>query len=195
MKPKLIGICGGTCSGKTTLVNELAKDLGSEICMISFDEYFVGMGKLKGQVVDDWESPTLYEYDRFLKDLEMLSKGNKVEIICHSRESTKLGIKKKLIEPKQYTIVEGFLIFHDPSARNIFNTKIFVDLDEDEMIRRRLARSEGSSNWNDPEYITKRLLPGHRKYVLPQRKYADIVLNGSESTSVLKQKIKGVFKS
>jgi len=86
-----------------------------------------------------------------------------------------------VIVPKPFTFIEGFLIFHDPVARDVFDARIFIELPEEVIIKRRLARSEGTSRWDDPDYIANRLIPGHKKYVEPQRKYADLVIDGRQS--------------
>ena len=66
-----------------------------------------------------------------------------------------------------------------------FDKRLFLDLDEKEMVRRRLDRSEGTSLWDSPEYIKNKLIPGRRRYVLGQKKYADLVLDASDSPQVL----------
>ncbi len=186
---QLIGIAGGSCSGKTTLVEELIIRLGESLEVISFDDYFVGTQALEGLVVDDWESPTLYHMDRFVEDLTSLKAGRSVRIACRSRESVARGISERVVEPKLFIIVEGFLIFHEPAVRPLFDRKFFTDLPEDEIIRRRLARIQGTSGWDDQGYITEKLIPGHRRLVLPQRELADVVLDGTLTTSLLADRV------
>lgn len=186
---QLVGIAGGSCSGKTTLVKELVTRLGPGLEVISFDDYFVGTQALKGRGIEDWESPRLYHMDRFVDDLAGLKAGHGVNIACRSRESVARGIISRVIEPKPLVIVEGFLIFHEPAARALFDRKFFVDLPEDEIVRRRLARIQGTSGWDDPTYIADKLLPGHRNLVVPQQNYADTILDGMLTTTQLADQV------
>ncbi len=176
----LIGIAGGSCSGKTTLANELEAKLSDKVVRLSFDDYFVGLEMLRGIQVDDWESPTLYDWQRFISDLKRLRVGNSIMIGCNSRESVEKGVRSKLIIPRRFTLVEGFLIFHDPEARKCFDKRIFVDISEEELIRRRLSRIKGSEGWDDPEYIKNKLIPGHKRYVLPQKEHGQLVIDGTQ---------------
>jgi uridine kinase len=177
----IIGIAGGSCSGKTTILKELRARLGDDMATLSFDEYFVGTAKLEGKEIDDWESPSLYNYQDFIADLKQLKAGKPITITPNSRESSKAGIRQLAISPHRYTIVEGFLIFHSPEARELFNKRIFIELPEDEIIRRRLARAEGTSRWDSPDYINNRLIPGHKRYVEPQKESADLIVDGLQS--------------
>ncbi|MBI2798128.1 hypothetical protein HYX70_02370 [Candidatus Saccharibacteria bacterium] len=178
----IIGIAGGSCSGKTTLIEEIQKRLGDEFSGLSFDDYFVGEENLP-EVVEDWENPSLYRYDEFITDLKSLRQGKTIHLRTKSRESTASGVTSKQLDPNKFTFIEGFLIFYDPAAVKLFDKKVFIDLPEEQIVQRRLDRSDGVSRWDLPEYINKRLIPGHRNYVQPQSKLADIVVNGEWPTS------------
>ncbi len=185
----LVGICGGSCSGKTTLVKELQIRLFDKISVVSFDDYFLGKEKLDYKKITDWESPALYDYKKFIEDLNKLREGKEVRFASHSRESSELGVKERVIFPKALTVVEGFLIFHHPVARSLFDKKIYIDLPEEEIIKRRISRRKNNSHWDSPTYIKNMLIPGHRRYVLPQKKFADLILDGREPIRSLVKKI------
>lgn len=176
----IIGIAGGSCTGKTTLLKELETRLGDDFASILFDDYFIGTENIKEEVTD-WESPSLYRYNSFVDDLKVLKKGKPIKIVTKSRESTDLGIRMKLVRPKKYTVIEGFLIYWDVAARELFDKRIFITLPEDEIIRRRLARSKGTSRWDAPDYINNKLIPGHRKYVEPQKEFSHLTIDGRKT--------------
>lgn len=176
---KLIGIAGGTCSGKTTLLEGLVNKFGDKISVLSFDEYFIGSDLYELDEITNFEDPKLYNFDGFIRDLKLIKAGRPVTIRANSRESAEKGIKQKIVGNKPMVIVEGWLIYHNFAARNMFDKKIFIDLPDEEIIKRRYARTKGSKHWDDHEYIHNKILPGHRKYVEPQKAYASLVLDGT----------------
>lgn len=195
-KPRIIGIVGGSCSGKTTLVTELKNRLTDSAETLSIDEYFIGSKRAEELGITDWESPDLYEIDRFIADLSKVRMGKVVTIPAKSRESAQvMGDTQKVIRPQDIILVEGFLIFIDERSRDLFDTKIFIDLPEEEVVRRRLNRSNGTSKWDDPEYIKNQLMPATRKYVGPQKQYADLVLDGTRPTSELAVQVMDFIKN
>jgi uridine kinase len=186
----LVGICGGSCSGKTTLVKELQVKLLDKISVVSFDDYFLGKEMFDFEKITDWESPSLYDYNKFIDDLKRLRKGQAIRFECHSRESDNAKVKERIVFPKALTLIEGFLIYRHPVARNLFDKRIFVELPEEEMLKRRIASREGNKYWDNLGYIRTKFLEGQRRFVFPQKKYADLVIDGSEPIGVLVEKIK-----
>lgn len=176
---KLIGIAGGTCSGKTTLLRNLGNKLGDDIATLTFDEYFIGSDLYNLDDITNFENPELYDYKAFVSDLEKLKSGKSLTIRSNSRESSEAGVKQKTVVAKPLVIVEGFLIFHYPEARELFDQKIFVDLPDGEILQRRFARTKGTRHWDSRDYIQNKILPYHHKYVMPQKIHADVVLSGS----------------
>lgn len=185
----LVGICGASCSGKTSLVKELQERLLDKISVVSFDDYFLGEEKLDYENIIDWESPVLYDYKKFIGDLNKLKKGKEIRFASHSRESDERGVKERAISPKALTIIEGFLIFYQPEARSVFDKKIFIELPEEEILRRRLERRKSDENWDNLKYLTTKFLEGQKDYVFPQKKYADLILDGREPVESLAQKL------
>ncbi len=182
MKTKLVGIAGSSCSGKTTLLSSLESTLGKQIATLSFDEYFIGNTKYDIDKITNFERPELYNFDKFLADLRLLKSGTDLTIATNSRESQQLGQNSTKVVSRPIIFVEGFLIFYTKEARDLFETKVYIDLEDDEILRRRFARSVGTSHWDSKKYIQDKLIPYHYKYVFPQRRYADVLLNGHETT-------------
>jgi uridine kinase len=160
----IIGLCGVSCGGKTTVLAKLREGLGEGVSVISFDDYYIETSKMVDQGVS-LESPDHYQYDHFVRDL-----------------------KKMRTEGAGVTLVEGFLIFQDEEARSCYDAKIFIDLPEDVIRQRRISRKRGSES-DTLEYINNELIPGQREYVYPQKKFADIILDGRKSVTELAEVI------
>lgn len=183
----LIGIAAPTCAGKTSLLDALKIQLGDQMSVVNFDNYdrfFPGSERLKQQrqnpTIINWEDPALFNYQRFIPDLKRLRKGLPIKTHPYSRESEQKGEQVKMTEAREYTIVEGIFVLHYPAARALYDLTYYVDIPEDVMIERRIARSEGSLNPCDqPVYIKGVMVEGTRKYVAPQKGYADKVLDGT----------------
>lgn len=182
---KLIGIAGGTCSGKTTLARGVKQRLGSDVAVLSFDEYFIGMERPDIDEIQNFEDPELYDHEQFVHDLQALRLGRALSIAARSGESTRQGIQSITIPANKTVIVEGWLTLYFPEARKLFDTTFFVDIPEDVMIARRFARSQGARRWDSPGYIQTMIIPGHRQYVMPQKPCADMVLDGTAPEQTL----------
>ncbi len=182
---KIIGLAGASCSGKTTLERNLITLLEDELAIFPFDDMFIGRPALQGVKVDNWESPTLYRWDDFLHGVSELKLGNAVTIKANSRESKDAGIDTRVIEPRSFVIVIGFLALHDERIRAFYDEMIFIELPEEEIIRRRKARANPDSPWDSDEYINNSLIPGHHRYVEPQKEFADYVVDGTLPPDVL----------
>lgn len=178
---EIIGLCGGSCSGKSTIVNGLASKI-KDLTVIHFDDFFIGKDKLENQTIKNWEDPKLYRLDDYNDTLRRLKENQNIKIESNSRESKHEGVKTRIIKPSAHVIVEGFLTFYIPESRKYFDKKIFLDMPEEEIIRRRYERMERGGGQYSDEYIRKTLIEEHRKNVLPQKQYADLIVDAMKST-------------
>jgi uridine kinase len=128
----------------------------------------------------DWEDPAVYRWDAYEEHLRALKSGKPANIIAHSRESRESGITHKRIAPREFVVSAGVLALHYAHIRNLFTTTIYLDIDEQELTRRRLARGEHDIGpWNELPYIEGNLLPKHRALVVPQKAHAQYVLDAT----------------
>lgn len=182
--PICIGIAGSSCSGKTTLQHRLLQELGEDqLAIISFDDFFKGVEALHGgRGIYSWESPRLFRRRDYAQTMTSLKEGRPARFATHSFDSVQAGITEKTIEPRRFIVAAGFLALHWPEVTSLFDASIFIDLPEEVMVERRLARAvqRQSTSWEDERYMEKALIPGNRKYVLPQREYADYAIDGME---------------
>lgn len=175
---RFIGIAGGSCSGKTILSNNLSARLGSDLTLFSFDDMFVGMAAVVGKGITDWGSPYLYRWNDFLSCLRELKAGRPVTILANESRERKTP-EKLYIQPCPSVVVYGFLALHSPEVRKLFDTTIYLDLPEAEIIRRRLDRALPDDPWDGVDYVTGGLIAGHRRYVVPQRAFAEHILDAT----------------
>lgn len=178
----IIGIAGGTGSGKTTVVrqimNELPKD---EVAVISQDSYYRETTELsyEERSLINFDHPHALDFDLLAQHLATLKEGNAIaqpvySFITHNRTSDVL-----LTHPRKVIIVEGILILSDPALRNLFDIKIFVHADHDERLIRRLKR-DMAERGRDLEEVLQRyqstLKPMHEQFIEPTKAYADIII-------------------
>jgi uridine kinase len=167
MEKKIIGICGVSCSGKSTLVKELKKYLPDDVDYVCFDDYYIRSRDLPDKSIS-WEDPRHYKMREFIDDLKRLKRLD-----------------------KQLVIVEGFLILFDKNARKLFDQTIFIDLPEQIMINRRLKRRREGDTVTS---ILSTFILGQREFVYSQKELADIVLSGSNSPQKLAREVFSIIK-
>lgn len=185
-EPIIIGISGGSCSGKTTLGMRLREEFLDKALLLPFDSYMDDRVDIKK--ISSFEEPELYDFRRFVADLSTLRRGASIELVYNAHD-VQGSLETLLIPPKPIIICEGFLIFHDLEARNMVEHRYFIDVPDSVLSSRRQQRRELNNYWNEPEYIDRVLIPAHHQYVLPQRNYAHQVLDGRLPRETLFQQL------
>ena len=183
LSPMLIGIAGGTGSGKSTFATGLKKLFPNEITIISYDNYYKPQDHLSmdERVKTNYDCPDALDTDLLVKHLRLLQCGKAVEVpnydFCiHTRRE-----EFTLVEPTPVIVVDGILTFHDERMREMFDIKIFVDADADERILRRIVR-DTRERGRTLESVIKQYLttvkPMHDAFVEPYKRYADVIVPG-----------------
>lgn len=178
----IIGVAGGTGSGKSTFTNRLKDAFGDKITVIYHDNYYKRRDDIPFEERKklNYDSPDAFETDLLIKHLKALKNGESVlcpvyDFTVHNRSD-----RTVLIEPSDVIVVEGILVLCDTTLRSMFDIKIFVDTDADERILRRVIR-DVKERGRDVEGIAEQYLttvkPMHYIYVEPTRSLADIVIN------------------
>ena len=177
----VIGIAGGSGSGKTILLNNIIATFGPAITVLSHDNYYKRHDELtyEERCKVNYDEPAALETDLMVRQLEQLRRGE--EILCpvydftvHNRSDETI-----LVKPERVIIVEGMLIFENKQLRDLMDIKIFVDTDADIRICRRIKRDVNKRGRSLESVITQyqeTVKPMHEKYVEPSKKYADIVV-------------------
>ena len=181
MSAIIIGIAGGTGSGKTTLTRHLKDHFGPEVTVIGHDSYYRRQeGKTyEERALQNYDHPDAFETGLLVRHLRELREGRSIQCPVYSYVDHNRTDKTTEIFPTKVLIVEGILIFQDPVLREMFDIKIFVETDADERILRRCLRDVEERGRTLRSVVTQYLTtvkPMHEQYVEPSRKYADIIV-------------------
>lgn len=187
----IIGIAGGTGSGKTTLTKQLKNTFQDKVSVVYHDNYYIrNDGKtLEERKKLNYDSPYTFETALMIEQLKQLKEGKAVECPTYDYTVHNRTDITETILPADVIIVEGILVLQNEELRNLMDIKIFVDTDADERIMRRIAR-DMSQRGRDIDSIMNQyrttVKPMHEKYVEPSKKYADIiVVGGGENATAL----------
>ncbi len=201
MKTTIIGIAGGTGSGKSTFTNRLKNFFGEDITVIYHDNYYrphddIPFEERKGI---NYDHPASLETDLLVRDLQALKQGESIHCPVYDFTQHTRSDKTVTVHPSQVIVVEGILILQDERLRDLFDIKIFVEADADERILRRVLR-DMNERGRDLENIIEQYLmtvkPMHYLYVEPTKNVADIVMNSGRNDvafDVIKRKIQDLL--
>ena len=177
----VIGIAGGTGSGKTTLMDNLVKRFGDDVTVLSHDNYYRRRDDmtLEERKLVNYDEPAALETDLMVHHLDKLRHGEAIECPVYDFTRHNRSDKTITIEPKRVIIVEGILIFEDEGLRELMDIRIFVDTDADVRLGRRILRDveeRGRTLQSVLEQYQTTVKPMHEMYVEPSKKYAHLVV-------------------
>ena len=181
MKPLIIGIAGGTGSGKTTLVNRLLEQFGEDISVLPHDSYYAAHHELtlEERQALNYDHPASFDTHRMIQDLRDLKAGKAVQCPVYDYTIHDRSGETMEVRPTKVIIVEGILIFADEELASEMDIKIFVDTDADERILRRIlrdVRERGRTLESVVEQYLTTVKPMHEQYVEPSKRRADIIM-------------------
>ena len=180
MSTLLIGIAGGTGSGKTTLTEHLSNHFGTDISVVHHDNYYKRQDcSYEERCRTNYDHPDAFDTQRMIDDLKALKRGESIscpvyDFTIHNRTDETITVT-----PTRVVIVEGILIFQNAALRELLDIKIFVETDADVRILRRALRDVEERGRSLESVIRQYLTtvkPMHEQFVEPTRKYADIVV-------------------
>ncbi len=185
--PYLIGISGGSGSGKTSFLNGLKECLDpDQACFISFDDYYKPREDQKkdAEGVSNFDLPESMEVEAIVKDLESLTQGKSIKRLEYVFNNENATPEELIIKPAKVIIVEGLFIYHYPTLKERFDLKLFVDADDELKIIRRIKRDKEERNYplEDVLYRYKNhVIPSYRQFIEPYVKEMDIIINNNHS--------------
>ena len=177
----VIGIAGGTGSGKTTLMKNLIERFGDVVTVLSHDNYYRCLDHLtfEERTKVNYDQPAALETDLMARHLDELRHGNAIDCPIYDFTQHNRAAETLRIKPTQVIIVEGILIFENQELRDLMDIKIFVDTDADVRLCRRIKRDVEKRGRSLESVLTQyqtTVKPMHEKYVEPSKKYADLVV-------------------
>jgi uridine kinase len=200
MDTMIIGIAGGTGSGKTTLTRKLVETFGDDVSVIYHDNYYKRLDHLsyEERCKVNYDHPDSFETDLMVEDLKLLAAGHTISCPVYDYTAHNRSDKTVEVQPAKVIIVEGILIFEHKALRDLMDIKIFVDTDADVRILRRILRDVKERGRTLDSVIGQYLTtvkPMHEQFVQPSRQFADlVVLEGGHNLvalDMIEQRIRG----
>lgn len=177
----IIGVAGGSASGKTTVANRLKEEFKESVQLISHDYYYKAHDDMPFEEREklNYDHPNAFETERLIADIKELKAGNAIYHPVYDYTIHNRAKETVLVTPAKVIIIEGFLIFENPELRDLMDIRIFVDTDADERIIRRIVRDveeRGRSLESVINQYINTVKPMHEQFVEPTKKYADIIV-------------------
>jgi len=195
----IIGIAGGTGSGKTTVVHQIMNELPeTEVGIISQDSYYKENSNLSfdERALINFDHPRAIDFDLLVNHLKELKAGNNIDqpvysFVTHNRTDYTI-----YTHPRKVMIVEGILILAHPELRDLFDVKIFVHADSDERLIRRLKRDIAERGRDIDEVLNRyqnTLKPMHQQFIEPTKAFADIIIPNDKYNTVAIDVVRAVI--
>lgn len=181
-KPLVIGVAGGSGSGKTTVVEQIVNEIGADsILLIQHDFYYRDLAHLpfEERIVMNFDHPASLESELMIRHLDALLKGYTIELPQYDFAAHTRKKETRIVEPKNVILIDGILIFSEPELLNRMDVKIFVDTDDDVRLLRRLKRDileRGRNVSGVLDQYEKHVRPMHLEFVEPSKRYADLII-------------------
>ncbi len=177
----IVGVAGGTGSGKTTFAKALSKLVPTQAVIITQDSYYASFSELsfEERVKINYDHPDSFEDSLLIEHLKALRRGESIEVPVYDFAAYTRSQDVIMVEPVPIVIVEGILVLANPELRRLFDLKIFVDNDPDVRVLRRLIRDvkeRGRTLDSVQTQYLKTVKPMHEAYVEPSKKYADLIV-------------------
>jgi uridine kinase len=189
MKPLVIGIAGGSGSGKSTVARNVAAALAdASVAFIDMDAYYLDHGHLplEERKKVNWDHPNAFDWDHLVSQLARLAGGDPIDkpvydFVSHARSSETVRIP-----PADVIVIDGILLFVDARVRELCDVKVFVDADADVRLIRRIRRDMNKRGRPLPEILEQYLgtvQPMHNEFVEPSKRYSDVIVpRGGQNT-------------
>lgn len=198
-KSLIIGVGGGSGSGKTTVVNKILEGIGEDnILLIQHDSYYRDLSHLplEERMKQNFDHPSSLETELMIRHVEALKGGYQVEIPVYDFAAHTRAKETIKVSPKRIILLDGILIFTEPELREKMDIKLFVDTDDDVRLLRRIKRDimeRGRDLEGVMNQYEKYVRPMHLEFVEPSKRYADIIIpRGGENLIALEMVIASI---
>ena len=195
MKPLIIGIAGGTGSGKSTVARNVAQALAtSSVAFIDMDGYYLNFSLLpiEERRRINWDHPNAFDWELLLAQLHELAEGRAIEKPVYDFVTHTRGARSVHVPPAEVVVIDGILLFVDPRVRALCDVKIFVDADADIRLIRRIQRDMAKRGRPLKEILEQYLStvqPMHLEFVEPSKRYADVIVPGGGHNQIANEMI------
>lgn len=185
----IIGVAGGTGSGKTTLANELAREFKEDLTVLSHDDYYRAQHELsyEERAALNYDHPGAYETELLVRHLQSLRVGREIHVPVYDFAQYDRTERVRVVQPTPVILVEGIMIFGDDALRSLLDIKVFVDAPADVRFLRRALRDvdeRGRTLQSVAKQYLATVRPMHERFVEPSKRHADIIVSSERSTTV-----------
>jgi uridine kinase len=186
----IIGICGGTGSGKTTIARAIVDSVGARnVILIEQDSYYKNLADmpLDERHQANFDHPEAIDFDILIGHIKRLKEGESIEMPLYDMVTHTRRNETETFEPKPVVIVEGILIFAEPRILSLLDVRVFVDTPDDLRLMRRLRRDiteRGRSFERTLDQYERTIRPMHFEFVEPSKRHADIIIPDGSNTGV-----------
>lgn len=199
-KPYIIGITGGSASGKTHFLRKLEKEFGKDLCIISQDDYYkpIENQPLDSNGVENFDTPDSIDLESFAKDIKKIISGEEVLRKEYTFNNPSLNPKTIIYKPAPVIIAEGIFILHHPAIYSILDLSIFLDVPENLKLKRRIVRDQTERGYdlNDVLYrYENHVSPTFENYIKPFKNKADIIIPNTKEFSRAIEVLTGFLKN
>jgi len=177
----IVGIAGGSASGKTTVVNKVKKFFGDNITVIGHDNYYKAHDEMtyEERTQLNYDHPNAFDTERMIEDVKSIKEGRAVDIPVYDYSIHNRSKETIHIEPQRVVILEGILLLYDARLRELMDVKIFVDAPADERLVRRIRRDMAERDRSLQSVLSQyqdTVRPMHEQFVEPTKAYADVII-------------------
>ncbi len=179
--PFLIGVAGGTCSGKTTVSERLTELAGEDaVALIKQDSYYVDTPELPlaRRAMLNYDHPDSFDWQLLHQHLAALTAGSAIPVPVYDYVNHRRSNEVRIVHPARIVVVDGILVLYDPALRERFDLRVYVDTEADLRFIRRLQR-DVAERGRTPDSIIHQYLttvrPCHEQFIEPSKRYADVI--------------------
>lgn len=195
----LVGLAGGSASGKTTFIKKLSEVFGQDkVCVITQDNYYKGLSEQlrdeNGKV--NFDHPTGIDFGRIKKDLRKLLKGDTVKLVEYTFNNPDIFPKEITYKPAPIILLEGLFVFADKSLNKMYDYRLYIHADDEVTLKRRLARDTAERGMTNDEVMYQwdnHVLPAYDEFLKPHKPEADYIINNNENFDECLQNVLAKF--
>jgi uridine kinase len=182
--PYLVGLAGGSCSGKTALARELTAQLPpGESVIVGLDSYYLNRSGHAPAGLN-FDEPAAFDHRLLFKDLESLAAGRSINKPVYNFANHSRLAQTESISPQPWVLIEGLFVLYWPEVRDLLDLKVFIDADHRICLERRLARDvreRGRTRASIEKQYRESVRPMFESHLLPTRAFADLIVDGREN--------------